>query len=198
MSSDLWDVSDACDAEEALAHVDDDLKFLAKYKRQALPFVAEFEKIADALETKRILLYADRIQQRIDEVTELERLLRGADALVVAFERGFEKLVSGDRKGNREQALDALGEKLLERAKLMVEYEERISDQDNGEERYIDWTLEDFITDEAKIQRKLEQRRPVDSLMEDDYLGSRSLHGVLVYYDAEYLQSRIDEETEES
>jgi hypothetical protein len=79
----------------------------------------------------------------------------------------------------------------------MAEHEERIRDQDNEDERYIDWTLEEFITDEAKIQKKLEARRPVDSLMEDEYLGSRSLNGVLVYYDAEYLQSRIEEERAE-
>lgn len=206
MTWDPWENADSSDVESAEESIKFDLKMLARYARKASALVEPFRKIGEALETKQILVYADRIEARVEDVGEMTPIIRQAPSLVTAFFDEIEGLCLGIADGSADPELGSeLGikalptyDRLLALGEQLLKYEFRIAEEDD--DQHINWTLEDYVGPEARIYERL-QKLEMPALIEDDYMGARTIYGVLTYYDAEYIEMRVNElrdEREES
>ena len=66
----------------------------------------------------------------------------------------------------------------------------RIEKQDDGS--YIDWTLEDYITNQTGVQSRLERINP-GSYIDIGVVAERNLYGTLKLHDKEYFLDVVEE-----
>lgn len=196
---DPWEVAETgFVAEEGQIAVTSDIRLLRRYERAAEAFVPKFRLLAQALETKKVAVFADRIEERVVVIRELSELMRQASPLIAALEREHEELAQAIANGaehgdliKEAQALQAYRE-LLRLSKAVLELEFRISDED--ENQFIDWTLDEYLGYEAVIHKRFERLAPESLIEASDFLGTRGLYGVLAYYsDAETTLGRIED-----
>lgn len=189
-----WENADPVHVDDAISQIDDDFKKLARYGKQAEVLVPVFRRLAEALETPKIGVFADRIEEAVRSIQRAIELLKEGKVLCRKFDDEIQRLaaeVAGGRTLRNGMVAEVLefpiygdllrvGRELDQLSKKLYALE-------------IDWTLEDYLGFEAKIARRIEKVSPGDFENAEAMLES-SIFGILQYYtDADYLEELVED-----
>lgn len=155
--------------------INDEIEDLEVYVKAARACIPLYRELGEALETKKILTYADRIEVRIKDLGTIKDRLEDLPKLADAFERevkpkqplkakDLRSIPSYTRLSEAVRAIDKLVEKVIQ--------------QDEG--GFIDWSLDDFISHDVPVVRELADLSPDGNLIEGlvmqevfrDFVGS--------------------------
>jgi len=196
----LTETSDQLPLEDAEVYIREDVKLVRWYKAKCLYLVPIFRRLAEPLEAPQILVSADRIEKRVQELDQLMALVQEGAKLFKKAQSEFDQLIEdlADKKPRRGGLIEAVYdlpsiESILKVAKDARKIQDRFVREDD--DYHIDWVLEEYLGSEAGIGKKIEKNGAnLNGWFTDRFVGVWVLYGFVKYFvDTDYIQSMVDE-----
>lgn len=175
---DWTETSDRYSIEDVRSSTVKILSELRKYAAACKALAEIHKSLAGPLATKKIEVYAQRLEQRAADILKYAGLLKESSDLCTRLDHEFEAFLSKwaeehteeDEDGNvslsslpPEQSVEKLPSfvHVASLAKEAARIQEKVYDEEE-ESDFIDWVLDAYLTSEAGILSRMEKLRPED------------------------------------
>ncbi len=161
-----------------------------------------FRSLAGPLMTPVIGEFADRMDQRVQDVEKLMTLVQAGVKLTKKAQKEFDNFINevAEGKSTRSSGLvEAVYDlpsmvDIVRIANEAGDLQDKLYDEDNSDPSHIAWTLEEYLGVEAKVYEKIERASSGMISFQDEFGGARILYGFVKYLaDSDYIQDLVQE-----
>ena len=188
------------DFDSVAGYFKEDTRLVKGYKIKCAYLAGIYRNLAVPLEAPKISIFADRMDQRVQDLDQLMVMVQEGVRLTPKAQGEFEQLLEdlADGKPRRGGLIEAVYdlpsiEAILKIAKEANKIQSRLVREDD--DQYIDWILEEYLGSEAGVSRKIEKNgEPLRGWFAEGFSGVWALFGFVKYLvDPKYIQDNVDE-----